>query len=456
MSSAMTRPRAAPGTPPLQVGLTGNAASGKSTVARVWEAAGVPVVSADALAREVVAPGTEGLAAVVEAFGPGVLDADGVLDRAALRAIVLQDPAARRRLEGITHPRIADLRAARLHDLAEAGHRLVVSEIPLLFEAGLENTVDRVVLVEAPASLRLARLVEDRGLAPPEARALLAAQQDPATKRAGAHHHLPNEEDLATLETRALALLERLRDEAGTDEAPPAPGRLRLDLHLHTWGSWDSLSDPEAVLARARARGVGRIAITDHNRLHVALAMATRYPDAVIPGEEVKTAEGIDVIGLYLREEIPKGTSMAETCRQVRAQGGIVYLPHPYAPGKGGSGRHAETLAAEADVVEVWNARLLARGANDRGAALAARFERRRGAGSDAHTPAEAGNAWVEVPDHPNTPEALLEALAAPGLRVYGERAPVSVFLRSNLAKLRKKLGWRRPNPGAAAGYPSP
>ena len=88
----------------------------------------------------------------------------------------------------------------------------------------------------------------------------------------------------------------------------PGAGRLRLDLHLHTWASRDCLSDPERVLAAARARGVERLAVTDHDRLGLALELSERWPDRIIPGEEVRTAEGIDVIGLYLREEIPKGT----------------------------------------------------------------------------------------------------------------------------------------------------
>jgi predicted metal-dependent phosphoesterase TrpH len=222
------------------------------------------------------------------------------------------------------------------------------------------------------------------------------------------------------------------------------PGTLRIDLHLHTRGSWDSLSDPERVLAKARARGLDRIAITDHNALEVALDMAARHPDQVIPGEEVKTAEGIDVIGLYLREVIPKGTPMLETCRRIRAQGGIAYLPHPYAAGKGGSGRHAETLAPEVEVIEGWNARLRSAEANRRAQALAERFGKPQGAGSDAHTPGEVGNAWVELPWHPNTPEGLLEALSAPGARVHGERAGLHVFLLSNGAKLWKKLGGGR------------
>lgn len=218
----------------------------------------------------------------------------------------------------------------------------------------------------------------------------------------------------------------------------PSP-RLRIDLHLHTRGSWDSVSDPEAVLERARRRGVGRIAITDHNRLEVALEMAARYPNAVIPGEEVKTAEGIDVIGLYLTEEIPKGTPARETIERIREQGGIPYLPHPYAAGKGGSGRYAEELAPLVDVVEVFNSRLRPRSANRKGLELARRHGKLQGAGSDAHSVGEVGNAWVELPAHPNEPQALLAALAQ--AVPQGERSGLHVFLLSNWAKIRKKLG---------------
>lgn len=232
----------------------------------------------------------------------------------------------------------------------------------------------------------------------------------------------------------------------------PAPaGMLRLDLHLHTWGSWDCLSDPEAILDQARARGVERIAITDHNRLGVALAMAARHPDAVIPGEEVKTAEGIDVIGLYLAEEIPRGTPMVETVARIREQGGVVYLPHPYAAGKGGGGRHAEALAPQVDVIEVWNGRLQSAGAQRAARELAERTGRLMGVGTDAHSVAEVGASWVQVPHHPNTPEGLLGALASPQVEQQLRRASPHVFFHSNWAKLRKRF------PGApGAGHPTP
>lgn len=214
---------------------------------------------------------------------------------------------------------------------------------------------------------------------------------------------------------------------------------------MHTWGSRDCLSDPERVLARALERGMNRIAITDHDRLEVALRMADRYPDLVIAGEEVKTREGIDVIGLYLTEVIPKGTPAREVCRRVRDQGGVVYLPHPYAPGKGASGRYAEELAPLVDVVEVFNARLHPVGRNEPARELASLHGKLRGAGSDAHTLGEVAGAWVEVPRHPNEPGALLDALADVR-RVHGREASRLVHLASTWAKVRKKL------PGSPGG----
>lgn len=214
---------------------------------------------------------------------------------------------------------------------------------------------------------------------------------------------------------------------------------LRIDLHLHTNGSWDSLSDPERILEQARRRGVERIAITDHNVLGVAKAMFAAYPERVIPGEEVKTAEGVDVIGLYLSEEIPKGTPAEETCRRIREQGGIVYLPHPYARGKGGSGRLAEKLLPHLDIVEVFNARLLSADRNRRAEGLARRHGILEGAGSDAHTVGEVGNAYVELPPHENRPEEFLRAMADASVR--GRPASPLVFVKSNLAKIRKRFG---------------
>jgi len=416
----------------LSVALTGNVGSGKSTVGERWAEAGVPVVSADELARQAVLPGTAGLDEVRGAFGDAVLASDGALDRARMRDVVFADDMARRRLEAILHPRIAALRSEWLEARRAEGAQLVVSEIPLLFETGAERHFDVTVLVDAPTERRLERIVRTRGLSEREARRIMEAQMDAEEKRRRADVVIENDGTIEELHARADGILADLRFRAGR-------GTLRMDLHLHTRGSWDCTSDPEAVLERARQLGYGRIAITDHNRLHVAARMHERYPEHVVPGEEVKTAEGVDVIGLYLVEEIPKGTPARETIERIRAQGGIPYLPHPFAGGKGGGGKLAHELAPLCDVVEVFNARLHAQTLNDRAGELATAHGTLRGAGSDAHTVREIGNAFVELPYHVNRPEAFRAALAA--MRdLGGSEASRLVHLASTWAKVRKKL----------------
>ena len=415
----------------LSVGLTGNVAAGKSRVAEVWRDHGVPVVGADDLAREVVAPGTPGLARVREALGDEVVAPDGSLDRAALRARVFADDEARRRLEEILHPLIQERRAAWLEARRAEGAALVVSEIPLLFEVGLDREVDVTVVVDAPEEERLRRLVEDRGLASGEARRIMGAQMDAAEKRGRADVVIGNDGTLEELDAEAARVLVELRERAGVDT-------LRMDLHLHTWGSWDCLSDPERVRRRLRELGFRRFAITDHDRMEVAREMADRYPGEVVVGEEVKTAEKIDVIGLHLTEAIPRGTPAHEVVDRIREQGGVSYLPHPYAGGKGGGGRYADELAARVDVVEVFNARMHPGRLNEPARELARRHGTLRGAGSDAHTVGELGGGWVELPDHPNTAGGLRAALRS--AVTGGTTAPHWVHLASTWAKVRKKL----------------
>ncbi len=415
----------------LRVALTGNVAAGKSVVAESWREAGVPVISADALAREVVAPGSTGLGEVRQAFGEDVIHADGSLDRAALRARVFGDEAERERLERILHPRIRQLRDAWISSREAEDVPLVVAEIPLLFETGSQGDFALVVLVDAPESVRLARMRQGRGLSEREARAMIAAQMGARDKRARADIVIDNLGTLDELRERALEVLAELRERAGGP-------RVRLDLHLHTVGSWDCLTDPEAALRRALELGYSRIAITDHDRIAVALDMHERHPERIIPGEEVKTREGIDVIGLYLGEEIPRGAPALEAVAQIRAQGGIPYLPHPYAGGKGGGGRMAEELADACEVVEVFNARLHPGRLNGPALSLAERHGRLRGAGSDAHTLGELGGAFVEVPAHPNTASGLRAALRS--ARTGGRTASHLVHLASTWAKVRKRL----------------
>jgi dephospho-CoA kinase len=184
----------------LMVGLTGGIGSGKSAVSARLAELGAVVIDADRLARDVVAPGTAGFAEVVAEFGPGVVGADGALDRAALAARVFADGSARRRLEGLIHPRVR----ARTAELAAAAppDAIVVNDVPLLVEAGLAAAYDVVVVVLAGAPTRVARLVGDRGMDRDEADARIAAQATDDQRRAVADVIIENEATLDDLRDR--------------------------------------------------------------------------------------------------------------------------------------------------------------------------------------------------------------------------------------------------------------
>lgn len=187
----------------LKVGLTGNIAAGKSTVARIWRSLDATVVDADVLARQAVEQGTPAHARIVEEWGDEVTEDGGGLDRAALRRIVFSDPDARERLEEIVHPAVAALRDEAYRAAAGRGENIVVGDIPLLFEAGLVDEFDAVVLVDAPEEARLARLVGDRGMDAAEARQMIASQMPSELKRARADYVIPNNGTLMDLERRA-------------------------------------------------------------------------------------------------------------------------------------------------------------------------------------------------------------------------------------------------------------
>lgn len=169
------------------IALTGGIAAGKSTVARRFAEHGAVVIDADRLAREAVEPGTPGLAAIAERFGPGVIDADGRLDRPALGAIVFADETARLDLNGITHPAVAALLKERLAETAAADpEAIVVYDVPLLAESGgrRDGLFRFVVVVEAPAEVRVQRLIELRGMAADEAARRVASQASDEERRA--------------------------------------------------------------------------------------------------------------------------------------------------------------------------------------------------------------------------------------------------------------------------------
>ena len=174
----------------LRVGLTGGIGSGKSTVAGRLSEHGAVVIDADRIAREVVEPGTAGLAELVEAFGDDVLTPDGALDRAALARRVFADDAARARLNGIVHPRIGE-RTAELMAAAPS-EAIVVHDVPLLVENKLGPAYHLVLVVDAPVETRVARVLRDRGMSEQDARARVAAQADEPARRAAADVWLDN------------------------------------------------------------------------------------------------------------------------------------------------------------------------------------------------------------------------------------------------------------------------
>ncbi len=173
----------------LRIGLTGGIGSGKSTVAALLAAHGAVIVDADRIAREVVEPGTPGLAAVVDTFGEDVLAADGSLDRPALAAVVFADPEARARLDGIVHPLVRQRAMELLAELPDDA--VAVQDVPLLVETGQAGAYDLVVVVEADLETRVTRLVA-RGMTEQDARARIAAQATDEQRRAVADVVLDN------------------------------------------------------------------------------------------------------------------------------------------------------------------------------------------------------------------------------------------------------------------------
>ncbi|HEY7681629.1 MAG TPA: dephospho-CoA kinase [Gemmatimonadales bacterium] len=206
----------------LNVALTGNIAAGKSAVADLFRRWGATIIDADQLVREVQAPGSPVLAAIATRFGEEILLPDGSLNRPRLRTMVMTDIVARRDLEAIVHPAVEARSAQRREEARRRGDRLVVSEIPLLFEALDPAAFDAVVLVDAPESLRAERLMRERGLAAGEVRDLLAAQLPATDKRrwrGGPRHEGPfiidNDGDREQLERRARAVWQELMARAG-------------------------------------------------------------------------------------------------------------------------------------------------------------------------------------------------------------------------------------------------
>jgi dephospho-CoA kinase len=195
----------------LRVGLTGGIGAGKSEVSRRLAAYGAVVIDADQIAREVVEPGTEGLAEVVAAFGPEVLTADGALDRARLGDIVFADPELRGKLNAIVHPRVA----ARMAELERgASGPVIVHDVPLIAENGRAGAYDVVVVVDAPPKVQAERLVRRRGMTREQARARMAAQASREQRLAIADIVIDNSGSVAELDRQVGDLWAELRRRA--------------------------------------------------------------------------------------------------------------------------------------------------------------------------------------------------------------------------------------------------
>lgn len=193
------------------IGLTGGIASGKSTVAKILKRLGAAVVDADALAREVVEPGHDAWKDIVEAFGAEVLQPDRTLDRQKLRATIFNNPAARKKLEAIIHPRVRALAEERIHQHAAAGYEIVVYEVPLLFEGNLQEWLRPVVLVACDLNIQIRRLQERDSLSVEAAQKHIDAQMSLAKKRLLADYVIENDGTLADLERKVQAVLNKIK-----------------------------------------------------------------------------------------------------------------------------------------------------------------------------------------------------------------------------------------------------
>lgn len=199
----------------IVVGVTGTVGAGKSTVGRWFEEWGAWRVDADELAREAVAPGSPALQEIRDEWGDGVLDEEGGLDRAAMREVVFGDPEARERLESIVHPEVRRLRHERLREAREAGAEVVVAEVPLLLETGMEDEFDVVLVVDAPRDARRERVCSERGISAETFGAIEAAQWPADRKRRAADLVVENDGTLEELEEAARQAWKAVRERAG-------------------------------------------------------------------------------------------------------------------------------------------------------------------------------------------------------------------------------------------------
>lgn len=204
----------------LLVGLTGNIGSGKSTVARLLSERGATIIDSDVLARRVVEKGTGAYREITRRWGENVLTPDGVLDRAALRRQVFKDESQLEELNRIIHPEVMRLRDRLVAEARQRGDRIVVCDIPLLFERHLADEFDRIILVDAPRPMRLERLVRERGMSETEAMDIIVAQMPAELKRARADIVIDNTDTITALQERVADAWNTLEHEASARSSP--------------------------------------------------------------------------------------------------------------------------------------------------------------------------------------------------------------------------------------------
>ena len=229
-----------------------------------------------------------------------------------------------------------------------------------------------------------------------------------------------------------------MRDE----HMPPSPctrgERIRVDLHVHTCYSPDCLTPLEDVIRAAQRQGLGGLAVLDHNAIEGALALREMAPFPVIVGEEIYTTEG-EIAGLFLEEHIPPGLTPLEAVTLIQEQGGLVYVPHPFDRYRSNAlgGRALGPIVEHLDVLEVLNARVMIPTDNQRAQEFARLHSLLSGAGSDAHSTAEIGRAYVEMAPFAGR-DSFVRSLASG--RVQGSVSSPHVHLYSTWAKIRRRM----------------
>ncbi|MCB0106050.1 MAG: PHP domain-containing protein [Caldilineaceae bacterium] len=213
----------------------------------------------------------------------------------------------------------------------------------------------------------------------------------------------------------------------------------KIDLHTHTIYSKDCLTQTKLLIERARAIGLDKVAVTEHNRLDGALAAKALAPDLIIVGEEIKTTHG-EIIAYYLQEEVPRGLSPAETVRRLREQGAVISIPHPLDSIRTSAMRRETvlTIIDDVDALEVCNSRCVRQADNVAAAQLAAEHGKLVTAGSDAHIARELGQCYLTIPPFEDNAESFRAALAS--ATPQGKIGPFWPHFASTYAKWRKRI----------------